>query len=81
MATDKARDDAIIKLSHFRLLVGDQPYDALTQAASGFRIGELCGGKLGNTTDSARGRNLLQVAIERIIEDRSRVLGWSKKAA
>lgn len=80
-AADKARDDATIKLSHFRLLVGDQPYDAITQAASGFRIGELCGGKLGNTTDSARGRNLLQVAIERIIEDRSRLFNRSKKAA
>jgi len=72
IAAEKARDDATIKLSQCRLLVGDKPYEALTQAASGFRIGELCGGRLGNTTHSARGRTLLQVAIERIIEERSR---------
>ena len=71
IAAETARDDATIKLSQCRLLVGAQPFDALTQAASGFRIGELCGGRLGNTTDSARGRNLLQVAIERIIEART----------
>jgi hypothetical protein len=70
MAEERARDDASIKLSQCRLLVGEQPYQALFQAASGHRIGELCGGRLGNTTDSARGRNLLQVAIERIIEVR-----------
>lgn len=72
IAADRARDDATIKLSQYRLLIGDKLYDALTEAASGFRIGELCGGRLGNTTDSARGRNLLQFAIERIIEERSR---------
>jgi hypothetical protein len=71
----------MIKLAECRLLVGDRPYDALTQAASGFRIGELCDGKLGNTTDSARGRNLLQIAIERIIDDRSRSFIRSKTAA
>jgi hypothetical protein len=81
IAADKARDDAIVKLSQCRLLVGDQPYDALTQAASGFRIGELCGGRLGNTTDSAKGRNLLQVAIERIIEERGRSFFRPKLAA
>jgi hypothetical protein len=81
IAADKARDDATIKLSQCRLLVGDKPYDALTQAASGFRVGELCGGRIGNTTDSARGRNLLQVAIERIIDERSRTFAQSKKAA
>jgi hypothetical protein len=71
IAAEKARDDATIKLSQCRLLVGDLPYEALTQAASGFRIGELCGGRLGNTTDSAKGRDLLQFAIERIIEART----------
>jgi hypothetical protein len=71
IAAENARNAATIKLSQCRLLVGDQPYDALTQAASGIRIGELCGGRLGNTTDSAKGRNLLQVAIERIIEART----------
>jgi hypothetical protein len=71
IAAETARDDATIKLSQCRLLVGGQPYDALTQAASGFRIGELCGGRLGNTTDSARARNLLKIAIERIIEART----------
>jgi hypothetical protein len=81
IAAEKARDDATIKLSQYRLLIGDKPYDALTEAASGFRIGELCGGRLGNTTDSARGRNLLQVAIERIIEERSQSLRPSKTAA
>jgi hypothetical protein len=81
IAAEKARDDATIKLSQCRLLVGDLPYEALTQAASGLRIGELCDGRLGNTTDSAKGRSLLQVAIERIIEDRTRNLGRSKKAA
>lgn len=72
IATEAARDDANVKLSQCRLLVGEQPYEALTQAACGFRIGELCGGRLGNTTDSARNRSLLQVAIERIIEARTR---------
>ncbi|KJC60060.1 hypothetical protein UP10_15425 [Bradyrhizobium sp. LTSPM299] len=73
IAVERARDDATTKLAECRLLVGDRPYDALTQAASGFRIGELCGGRLGNTTDSARGRNLLQIAIERIIEARTAI--------
>ncbi len=72
MAADHARDEATIKLSQYRFLVGDKPYDALFQAASGFRIGELCGGRLGNTTDSARGRSFLRFAIERIIEEHSR---------
>jgi hypothetical protein len=79
IAAQTARDNATVKLSQCRLLVGDQPYDALTQAASGFRIGELCGGRLGNTTDSAKGRNLLQFAIERIIEDRSRTFVRPKR--
>jgi hypothetical protein len=71
IAAERARDDATIKLAECRLLVGDRPYEALTQAASGFRISELCGGRLNNTTDSARGRNLLQIAIERIIDART----------
>ncbi len=81
IAGEKAQDHAIIELSQYRLLLGDLPYEALTQAASGFRVAELCGGRLGNTTDSAKGRKLLQFAVERIIEDRTRTLGRSKKAA
>jgi hypothetical protein len=81
LADDSARDEATIALSQHRLLVGPKAYDALTQAASGFRIGELCGGRLGNTTDSARARTMLQFAIERIIEDRSRTFWRSKQAA
>jgi hypothetical protein len=72
IATDKAREDATVILGQYCTLVGEKPFEALTQAASGFRIGELCGGRLGNTTDSARNRNLLQIAIERIIEARDR---------
>jgi hypothetical protein len=81
IATDNARNEATIKLSQYRLLVGDKPYDALTQAASGFRIGELCNGRLGNTTHSARNRSFLQFAIERIIEERSRSSFRPQKAA
>jgi len=81
LAADDARDEATIKLSQYRMLVGDKSYDALTQAASGFRIGELCGGRLGNTTDSARNRKFLQFAIERIIEERSRSFFRAEKAA
>lgn len=81
IAAEKAREDSIITLGQHRLLVGDKPYEALTQAASGLRIGELCGGRLGNTTNSARNRNLLQVAIERIMEDRTRALARAKMAA
>jgi hypothetical protein len=81
MAADEARDDATVRLAEYRLIVGDRPYEALTQAASGFRIGELCGGRLGNTTDSARARNFLQIAIERIIEERSRSLFHQNMAA
>jgi hypothetical protein len=81
IAAEKAREESIITLGQHRLLVGDKPYEALTQAASGFRIGELCGGRLGNTTDSARNRNLLQVAIARIMEDRTRTQERAKIAA
>jgi hypothetical protein len=81
IAAEKAREDSTIKLGQYHALIGEKPFEALTQAASGFRIGELCGGRLGNTTDSARNRNLLQIAIERIIDDRARRFEQPKHAA
>ena len=41
IAAERARDDATIKLAECRLLVGDRPYEALTQAASGFGLANL----------------------------------------
>jgi hypothetical protein len=68
---ETAREEATIRLSQYRSVCGDDPYEALIDAAGGFRMSEYCGGVEGDKRDSAAGRVLLQTAIQRVIEDRA----------
>lgn len=70
IANSNAHDAATDRLEEYRGLVGRRLYEALVDAATGLRLDEI-GGKRGDKRASAVGRNMVQLAIEHIIESRA----------
>ena len=69
--TERDKDTAIDELAVIRSICGRRPYEALEDAAAGVHIGDIGGGPRPDKRAQARGKTLVQVAIERLIECRA----------
>jgi hypothetical protein len=70
-ATERHKDEATHELAIIRGACGRRSYEALEDAAMGVSLDDIGGGPRGDKRASARGKTLVQVAIELLLERRA----------